>query len=146
MTVIELLSPSNKRHGGEGQTEYLSKKDDVLRSRTNLVEIDLLRGGERIPTLELLPPGDFYAFVCRAPRRHRADVYAWPLNHRLPPIPIPLSPGDREVTLDLQAVFDSVFDRAGYDYSLEYDRPLAPPVDKPTAKWIRDILKSRPQP
>ena len=143
VTVIELLSPGNKRHGSEGHAEYLSKRDDVLRSRTHLVEIDLLRGGDRLPTVESLPAGDFYAFVCRAPRRLHVDVYGWPLAHQLPTIPIPLSSGDREVSLDLQTVFDNVYDRAGYDYSLEYDCPVEPPVDKATAKWIREVLKSR---
>lgn len=138
VTVIELLSPSNKRSGSEGRVAYLAKRDDVLQSRTNLVELDRLRGGLRLPTVETLPAGDFYAFVNRAARRLRVDVYAWPLPHRLPPIPIPLSPGDREVTLDLQAVFD----RAGYDYSLDHSQPVIPPLSKPTAKWVRDVLKT----
>ncbi len=132
VTVIEVLSPSNKRTGGEG----------VLQSRTNLVELDLLRGGARLPTMEPLPVGDYYAFVCRAGRRLHADVYAWPLPHRLPTIPIPLSRGDREASLDLQAVFDSVYDRAGYDYSLDYRQPIQPPLDKANAKWVREVLKA----
>ncbi|MFM9965587.1 MAG: DUF4058 family protein [Planctomycetaceae bacterium] len=141
VTVIEVLSPSNKRAGSEGREEYLAKRDEVLQSRTNLVELDLLRGGSRLPTLGPPPSGDYYAFVCRAKRRLRADVYAWPLPHRLPTIPIPLSPGDREASLDLQAVFDSVYDRAGYDYSLDYRQPIQPPLDKATAKWVRGLLK-----
>ena len=39
---------------------------------------------------------------------------------------LPLSSSDREASLDLQTVFDSVIDRAGNDYSLKYDCPLAP--------------------
>ncbi|MBC7818522.1 MAG: DUF4058 family protein, partial [Planctomycetaceae bacterium] len=72
VTVIEVLSPSNKRVGGEGRGEYLAKREEVLQSRTNLVELDLLRGGARLPTLEPLPEGDYYAFVCRAGRRLHA--------------------------------------------------------------------------
>src|SRR5438093_4225285 len=49
VTVIEVLSPSNKRAGSEGREEYLAKRDEVLQSRTNLVELDLLRGGARLP-------------------------------------------------------------------------------------------------
>lgn len=142
VTVIEVLSPGNKREGGEGREAYLAKREEVLQSKTSLVELDLLRGGARLPTLDPLPFGDYYAFVCRAIRRRHAAVYAWPLAHRLPTIPIPLSPGDREVSLDLQAVFDDVYDRVGYDYSLDYRRPLTPPPDKATAKWVRDVLKS----
>ncbi len=141
VTVIEILSPANKREGSEGREAYLLKRDEILQSKTNLVELDLLRGGSRLPTIESLPEGDYYAFVCRAKRRLHADVYAWPLPHRLPTIPIPLSPGDREASLDLQAVFDGLYDRAGYDYSLDYRRPITPPADKATAKWVREVLK-----
>lgn len=40
VTVIEVLSPSNKN--GEGRDEYLQKQKDLLNSQANLVEIDLL--------------------------------------------------------------------------------------------------------
>ena len=139
VTVIEVLSPSNKRQGAEGRQAYLDKREEILQSQTNLVEIDLLRGGQRLPTLEPLPPGDCYAFVCRTRPRRKADVYSWPLAHRLPTIPIPLSPGTREVTLDLQAVFDGVYDRAGYDYSLNYRRELRPPMSNELAKWVASL-------
>ena len=48
VTVIEILSPTNKRPG-KGRDLYLEKRQDVLASRTHLVEIDLLRVGERMP-------------------------------------------------------------------------------------------------
>ena len=143
VTVIEVLSPSNKRQGAEGRQAYLDKREEILQSRTNLVEIDLLRGGQRLPTLEPLPTGDCYAFVCRTRPRRKADVYVWPLAHRLPTIPIPLSMGTREVSLDLQAVFDGVYDRAGYDYSLNYRRALRPPMSDDLAKWVASRIPSK---
>jgi len=66
VTVIELLSPSNKCTGSEGRKAYLAKREEILSSRTNLVELDLLRGGARLPTVQPLPPGDYFAFVCRS--------------------------------------------------------------------------------
>ncbi len=45
VTAIEILSPVNKR-SGEGRMSYLQKRQGILVSLTNLVEIDLLRGGE----------------------------------------------------------------------------------------------------
>jgi hypothetical protein len=45
ITAVELLSPSNKRTR-QGREIYEEKRFKVLASRTHLVEIDLLRGGE----------------------------------------------------------------------------------------------------
>ena len=140
VTVIELLSPSNKRADAEGRRVYLTKREDLLQSRTSLVEIDLLRGGKRLPTLEPLPAADYFVFVCRARRRRHAAVYAWPLNHRLPVIPIPLAIDDREVMLDLQEVFNSVYDRAGYDYSLSYQTSVEPPLNEAESNWVAGLL------
>jgi hypothetical protein len=47
ITVIELLSPSNK--AGDEREMYLSKRSEYLASGVNLVEIDLLRSGARPP-------------------------------------------------------------------------------------------------
>lgn len=45
VTVIEVFSPTNKR-SGKGRDTYQQQAKEVLSSRTNLVEIDLLRSGE----------------------------------------------------------------------------------------------------
>jgi len=130
VTVIETLSPRNKRSGGEGRREYLRKREEVLCSETHLVELDLLRGGRRLPVVGSLPPGDYYAVVSRAHRRPRAEVYPWTLRQRLPVIPVPLAKGEPDVPVDLQAVFGTVYDRARYDLSLDYRQPLEPPLSE----------------
>ena len=48
VTVIELLSPSNKR-AGDDRESYLKKRSELLRSPAHLVEIDLLRGWTPMP-------------------------------------------------------------------------------------------------
>jgi Protein of unknown function (DUF4058) len=48
ITVIELLSPKNKRTG-ERRNAYLQKRQQILSSATHLIEIDLLRAGEPMP-------------------------------------------------------------------------------------------------
>ena len=45
ITVIEVLSPSNKRPG-EGQEQYLRKQQELRDAGVNLVEIALLRDGD----------------------------------------------------------------------------------------------------
>jgi hypothetical protein len=142
VTVIEVLSPLNKRRGSAGRRKYLRKRAAVLESAAHLIELDLLRRGARLPTKEPLPPGDYYALVSREQQRPVVEVYAWPLSHPLPPIPVPLAENDREATLDLQAVFSTVYDRAGYDYSLNYRRPIEPPLSEVDATWTQEQLAS----
>jgi hypothetical protein len=143
ITAIEVLSPTNKRPGGDGQRAYLRKRARVLRSSANLVELDLLRGGARLPARRRLPAADFYAFVCRADRRPNAEVYSWTLRQPLPTIPIPLAGEDPDIPLNLQLVLDTLYDRAGYDYSLDYRRPIEPRLEGEDAEWAAGLLNAR---
>jgi hypothetical protein len=140
VTVLELLSPRNKRPGSDGRREYLERRDEVLQSQAHLVALDLLRDGERLPFRTPLPPGDYYASIGRRDRRPRAEVYAWRLRDRLPTIPVPLKKGDPDVMLDLQAVFTTVYDRARYDLSLDYTLPLQPPLSASDKEWFRERM------
>lgn len=144
VSVIELLSPVNKRARGEGRREYLQKRREVLDSDANLIELDLLRGGARLPTEEPLPPADYYALVARRGERPRAEVYSWSLRQSLPRVPIPLAEGDFDFALDLQAVFDAVYDRAVYRYALDYGRPIEPTLGDQDAAWVNGILSVLP--
>lgn len=142
VTVIETLSPENKRVGSVGRSKYLRKRRAIIESTTHLVEFDLLRGGQRLPMVDPLPAGDYFAIVSRGGALD-ADVYAWPIRRRLPIIPIPLAKRDPDVPIDLQEVFTNAYDRAGYDYTLDYRRPPEPapvPID---AKWIASVLDRR---
>lgn len=142
VTVIEVLSPWNKT--GEGRGEYLEKRDALLGSPVNLVELDLLRGGRRLPTVEPHPAGDHFAFVSRGNRRPQSEVYPWSLRRTLPTIPIPLAVGDADVPLELQAVFDESYDRAGYRYSVDYTVSVDPALTEPNLVWSSEIL-TRPK-
>jgi hypothetical protein len=138
VTLIELLSSTNK--GPDGHDQYLQKREKVLESPAHLVELDLLRDGTRLPTVESLPPGDYYAFVSQARLRPKVAVYAWPLPHLLPAIPIPLAGEDPDVLLNLQAAFNMVYERAAYAYSLDYRAPLQPPLNDADSAWAREVL------
>jgi hypothetical protein len=142
VTVVEVLSPVNKRPRSAGRRKYLRKRGDVLESTAHLVEVDLLRGGARLPMVETLPPAHYYAFVSREQHRPKAGVYAWSLNESLPAIPIPLAEGDQEVLLNLQEAFTAAYDRAGYDYSIDYHRPVEPSLDEADAAWVREVVST----
>jgi hypothetical protein len=141
VTVIETLSPANKRRGSTGQREYLSKREMVLNSPTNLVELDFLRSGDRPPFLKR-PAGDYFAMVSRAPARPTIDVWAWSLLKPLPRIPIPLRGDDTEPMVSLQEVFRQTFEKAHYEWSIDYTRPLDPPL---SAEESAPLANLRPQ-
>ena len=143
ITAIEMLSPDNKAPG-PGRRKYLRKRRELRRGRVNLVEIDLLRAGR--PTLRLsaadfleLPPWRYLAAVTRRPNRQ--EVFAIPLERRLPTIGIPLAKKDDDVPLDLQAVFTLAWQKGPYPALLRYDQP--PPGDLSAAerKWCQEQLR-----
>ncbi len=140
VTVIELLSPWNKSPG-QGCTEYLVKRANVFQTLTNLVEIDLLRRGQRMATREPLAPADYYAFICRGERLPKIEVYPWTVRDRLPVIPVPLASGEPDVSLDLQEAFNRTYDRSGYDYSLDYRRAFEPPLEASLEEWVRSVVR-----
>jgi hypothetical protein len=139
VTVIELLSPTNKDNKG-GQTQYLAKRANYLRALTNIVEIDLLRGGRRLPTKEPLPELDYHAFIMRHGDRSHAAVYSWSLRDKLPVIPIPLDPDVPDVVVDLQKAFEETYERGGYDYTLDYRRNVVPELNPEDHQWVSQRL------
>lgn len=144
VAVIELLSPTNKRAGSDGRKEYLNKRLEILRTRAHLIEIDLLLGGERLPTdRPLKATTDYCVFVSRGGQRPRAQVFEWELSRRLPPVPIPLANGDPDAMVDLQAALNAVYDKTGYDYSLEYDEPLNLRLRSDVSQWIEQVCAAR---
>ena len=141
VTAIELLSPTNKR--GDGREEYLERRGRFLRSAAHLVEIDLLRTGQRVPMRQALPDAEYFVFVGRSERRPLTEVWPIPLGQPLPPVPIPLLAGDSDVRLELQAAFDAVYDAVGYDLLLKYDRPPQVALTPSQQVWAQNVLDGR---
>jgi hypothetical protein len=141
ITVLELLSPSNKANGPDRE-QYLNKRRQVLTSSAHLIEIDLLRGGPRMP-VEDLPECSYYALVSRV--ENRPDVELWPLGlrDRLPVIPVPLRAPDPDAQLDLQEVLNQLYDGAGYAYRI-YGGPPEPRLNAEDAAWAQQFLPAPP--
>lgn len=137
VTAIEVLSPTNK---GESYRQYLAKRAEFLSNYVNLVELDLLRDGKRLPTIEPLEPADYYAFVSRPNRLPRFEGYGWSMSQVLPTISIPLRTEDPDALLDLQQVFTTVYDRSGYRYSLDHRSVVEPPLSPAESGWVQQTL------
>jgi hypothetical protein len=144
VTAIEVLSPSNKLPG-PASLAYRSKQRDFLAAGVNLVEIDLVRAGEWVFSVDesVLPPAQrasYMVCVFRATRGDLRALYRLPLREPLPRVAIPLRPRDRDVVLDLKAVVDEAYETGRYDRT-DYRRPLKPPLSPEDAAWAAELLR-----
>lgn len=149
VTVIELLSPTNK-YAGPGREMYVAKQEAVLRSHSHLVEIDLLRAGPAVaavPEFLARSLGDYHYLVSvnrATPPRDEFEVYRIHLRDRLPPIGIPLADGDPDAALDLQTALERTYESGDYD-DLPYDRPCRPALSAEDQAWADELIRAASQ-
>jgi len=143
VTCIEVLSPSNKRPGSDGRDLYLRKRQSLLLGDANLVEIDLLRGGQRMPMLDPWPDSPYTLMVARAKKYQLCKV--WPSHFRraLPRIPVPLAKPDPDLSIDLQPMIEAIYQRSRYERSIDYTRPLNSPLGPEESAWLETQLRTR---
>ncbi|MFN8496129.1 MAG: DUF4058 family protein [Caldilineaceae bacterium] len=141
VTMIELLSPFNKSAGTSGQRAFQKKRKTVMRSDANWLEIDLLRADFRPP--EVAGKSDYYALLKRGQQATPYEVWYFALRDPLPTIAVPLRPTFADVPLDLQAVFDDMYQRAYYAESVDYtSEPPAPRLKPADANWVRTQINA----
>ncbi|HSU65466.1 MAG TPA: DUF4058 family protein [Tepidisphaeraceae bacterium] len=135
VAVLELLSPTNKY--GDGRGFYFEKRQQLLRQKVHIVELDLLRAGRRLELDRPLPAGDYYAFVSRSERRPLCDVYPWTVREPLPLLPIPLLAPDADIEIDLGEAFRTAYQRGRYHRLIRYDQvPPAPSFAGDDGEWV----------
>jgi hypothetical protein len=148
VTTIEVLSLTNKTPGAHGRALYLRKQPEVLDSQINLVEIDLLRGGQHttaVPRdLAVAQAGPFDYHVCVHHFDNLEDYSVYPISlpEPLPAIQIPLLPGAPLVVVDLQEVFQRCYDTGPYRRRIDYrhalpEPPLSPQYREWAAQWLQ---------
>jgi hypothetical protein len=142
VTAIEILSPVNKRKGHEAHRGYLRKRRELFRSSAHLLEIDLLRGGDRPPLERPVPPAPYYVVLSRAERRPKVEVWPIQLRDPLPTLPVPLLEPDPDVPLDLAEVVAAVYERGAYADLIDYSgKPPLPPLDPTESEWLERVLE-----
>ena len=141
VTVVELLSPKNKRFG-EGRQAYERKRQQVLASVTHLVEIDLLRGGQPLPILGDRK-SDYRILISRGDRRPSADLYAFGVRQEIPRFFLPLALGDVEPLVDLQTLLKGIYDRARYHLAVDYQKQTQPPLSEEDATWADVLMQEK---
>lgn len=152
ITLIEILSPSNKRNGPD-RIAYEAKQRQVLESDVNLIEIDLLRAGRRVfgsPALErafslLSPTPDYAVLVSPAWNRNGPHLgyiaYPWTIREPLPCIGVPLRVEEPFVALDLQDAFRLAYDGGPYRRgAVDYGQPPEAPLQGEDAAWALEQI------
>ena len=138
VTVIELLSPSNKVN--PGQVFYQAKREALLAQYVHIVEIDLLIRGNRLAMKKKLPPGDYFVVISRAEKRFMGAVSGWNVRQPFPTIPIPLLSPDPDRQLDLGLVFNRVYDLGDYGLGIDYTADPPSFLRPEDQEWARGIV------
>jgi hypothetical protein len=153
VTLIEIVSPSNKRPGADRRA-YLQKQREVLDSNASLIELDLLRSGDRLlpyPDLDeavgrLEPAPDYLVLTNRSWKREGAsmgyDLFPVRFGEPLPRIQVPLREGQEEVLLDLQQALNRAYDAGPYRRgAVDYTAPPVPPLQGEDAGRAEAMLR-----
>lgn len=147
VTAIELLSPTNKTASERGRELYLRKQAELLDSKTHLIEIDFLRGGlhtTAVPEDRLrrkVAPTPYHVCGHRFDRFEDFLIYPIRLQDTLPTIAIPLLPGDGEIAISLQQVFERTYAAGPYHREIDYASEVPPPLLSGTDhQWVKQRL------
>lgn len=150
ITLIEIASPSNKAAGPDRKS-YLRKQREILDSEASLIELDLLRAGERLfaflernhrlaEQIEESAPGAQYFFsISRAWERGpngASLLRGIRLDETLPALYVPLRQGQTETVLEMQAVFAEAYSSGAYRRgAVDYSQPPNPPLPPEWDAW-----------
>lgn len=148
VTIVEVLSPSNKIMGSSGRESYVTKQQETLHSSTNLLEIDLLRRGAHTvaPPLDALRPYGTWNYLVslhRPIRRYAYEFWRIGLQAPLPRIYVPLAGEDADIVVDLQLALTHFYDSTAYASYLDYTQPPEPPLEGEDAVWADTLLREK---
>lgn len=138
ITVIEILSYSNKTGGAEKRARYLLKRRELLNSGVHLVEVDLLRWGRRI--VSTLPDQPYHILVSRADEQPRSRVWSFGLDEPIPTAPIPLIEPEEYIPLPLQAAYATIYAARSFRQRLPYREELPGPLTESQQAYIKKLL------
>ena len=148
VTVIEVLSPSNKTAGSERTTALrnqaarnLAEPNALARDRLAALRRARCRRTARKP----LEKGTWTYLVClhRGGKRGHYEVWPTTLRQRLPRIRVPLAHDDADVVIDLQTVFTRCYDEGAYARRLDYRQDPPTPLANDDLAWVATRLREQ---
>ncbi len=142
VTVVEILSPSNKLPG-RGRADYIRKREDILASPVNLVEIDLLRVGEPMPLTTSVAHCHYRILVSREQWRPSARLFPFMVRDSIPRFPLPLLEGDEQIETDIGPLLAAMHHTARYNLVVNYKNPPPGPALEPEyQEWVQARLSA----
>lgn len=141
VTHLDFISPTN-RTTTTGRHYFKARRDEARRASANLVEFDLVLQGQTCLEIstEGLPEYDYVVSVCRAKQQDRFEIYTTTLQKRLPRIRLPLAADDKEMIVDVQAVFNRCYDRF-FPGRVEYAKDPPVLLRDENQRWLAQELK-----
>jgi hypothetical protein len=138
VTVIEIISYSNKAAGSEKRGRYLLKRRELLASGVHLVEVDLLRWGRRL--VSTLPGQPYHILISRADEQPHSKVWSFGLADAIPNTPLPLIAPDEQVPLPMQSAYTTIYQARGFRLRLNYQVDPEPPLVEAQRTFIQTRL------
>jgi hypothetical protein len=147
ITVIEVLSPSNKT-SGDARNIYLHKQQELFEGQVSLVEIDLLRSGKPLwpfpfHTLPAEHQTLYGVCVTRSWKLTQVDFYPIPLREPLPTIRVPLRQSDGDAPLNLQQLIEQCYENGSYTDDIDYRDDPDPPLPAVDTRWADALLRKQ---
>jgi len=142
VTVIEILSPVNKRK--PNLLKYRKKRAKLVEEGIHLLEIDLLRRGERPLKVPGLPAGAHYFVMLQRSDQQNVEVWAMTIRDPLPVVPVPLIAPAPDAKLDLGLAVKETYQNSRYDLSIDYQKAPPPPgFSEADQDWLQQILQKK---
>jgi hypothetical protein len=88
-------------------------------------------------------PDSPYALTVARAKSHICRVWRADFRTPLPSIPVPLAIPDPDIALEIQSMIDEIYRRFRYERSIDYSRPLTPPLNPQETAWWEQRLQAR---
>jgi len=125
-----------------GLIPYLEKRRKLRLAGVHLLEIDLIRRGKRPAQLAQFTTADYLVALTRG-HQDKTDVWTIDLKDILPVIPVPLTPPDVDILIDLQQALTEIYQEAAYGVSIDYaTEPPLPNLVENKYKWLKSLVKT----
>ena len=143
VTVVELLSPSNKLLGGHGRSQYLEKRELIIAGPTHLVEIDLVRVGRPMPVEGYDGDAPYRNLISCWQTRPEVDLYPFRLQTPIPDVAVPLLEGDDDAVVPLGALVHDMYEQDYYANYVDYSGDPEGPLSDDDRVWIDGLLREK---